>query len=459
MFSNFGYKFNQNLENRTYISLINSKLELAGALTRIQLNNNPNSANTGNVNSKQERNFNEIRLANKTSYISDDSAYNFGVYVVQKKLDHPIFQVIDQNSINYGLFADSKINYQLFNKKSALLFGINLGQGVVDSQRFVNISGAKGKQTMKGNERSQTALFFAENNLQILPKTTFNIGGQVLYRKLNYQDKFLTDGNQTGERKFYGFSPKAGAVYQVQPNIQIYGNLSGAVEPPTFSESRQTALPGLANISSQKSYTAEIGMRKSKTANSNFSFDLTAYRSDIRNELILYTVAPNITQAINAKKTLHQGIELATESTLIKNIFGSDGINLKNAYTFSDFRFRNDAIYKNNKIPGNPRHYLFSQLIYKHKNSLFISPNFEAVPQGIVIDAKHNLKSKNYFAFGLNAGFDFDDNINIFVEGRNLLNKNYAGAVYVLSQTTTNNASVYYPASPRAVYFGIKYKL
>jgi iron complex outermembrane receptor protein len=119
----------------------------------------------------------------------------------------------------------------------------------------------------------------------------------------------------------------------------------------------------------------------------------------------------------------------------------------------------NDAIYKNNKIPGNPRHYLFSQLIYKHKNSLFISPNFEAVPQGIVIDAKHNLKSKNYFAFGLNAGFDFDDNINIFVEGRNLLNKNYAGAVDVLSQTTTNNASVYHPASPRAVYFGIKYKL
>ena len=156
---------------------------------------------------------------------------------------------------------------------------------------------------------------------------------------------------------------------------------------------------------------------------------------------------------------MHQGIELATENSLVKNIFGSDSLSLKNAYTFSDFRFVDDAIYKNNKIPGNPRHFLFSQLIYKHKNSLFISPNLEAVPQGIAIDAKNNLKSKNYFAFGLNAGFDLNENISIFAEGRNLLNKNYAGAIDVLSQATTNNANVYHPASPRAVYFGLKYKL
>lgn len=459
MFSNFGYKFNQNLENRTYLSLINSKLELAGALTRVQLNNNPNVANVSNVNSKQERNFNEIRLANKTSYVADNFSSNFGVFVVQKRLDHPIFQVIAQDSLNYGLFADSKINYQLFNKKSELLFGLNLGQGVVDSQRFTNIAGARGNQTVKGNERAQTAAFFAENHLQILPKTTLNTGAQLLYRKLTYQDKFLTDGNQTGERKFYGFSPKIGAIYQAKQNMQVYGNLSGAVEPPTFTEARQTTLPGLANINAQKSYTAEIGIRTSKTANSDFNFDLTFYRSDVRDELILYTVAPNTTQAINAKKTLHQGIELATENSLVKNIFGSDSLSLKNAYTFSDFRFVKDSIYKNNKIPGNPRHFLFSQLIYKHKNSLFISPNLEAVPQGIAIDAKNNFKSKNYFAFGLNAGFDIDDNFSIFAEGRNLLNKNYAGAVDVLSQATTNNASVYYPASPRAVYFGLKYKL
>ena len=180
MFSNFGYKFHQNLENRTYFSLINSKLELAGALTRVQLNNNPNVANASNVNNRQERNFNEIRLANKTSYVTDNFSSNFGIFVVQKRLDHPIFQVIAQDSLNYGLFADSKINYQLFNKKSELLFGLNLGQGVVDSQRFTNIAGARGNQTMKGNERAQTATFFAENNLQILPKTTLSTGAQLV---------------------------------------------------------------------------------------------------------------------------------------------------------------------------------------------------------------------------------------------------------------------------------------
>ena len=456
LFSNFGYRLHKNLENRTYLSLINSKLELPGALTRTQLNNNSSSANANNINSGQERNFSEIRLANKTSYLTSKTSNNFGVFVVKKNLNHPIFQVVLQDSINYGLFADSKINYQLFNKKSDLLLGINLGEGVVDSQRFVNIAGAKGNKTMQGNEKAQTTMLFVENNLQILPKITLATGLQVLYRKLTYQDKFLSDGNQSGFRKYYGFSPKVGAIYQAQENMQLYGNISGAYEPPTFTEARQTTLPGLANISAQKSYTAEIGLRKTK---SDFNFDLTAYRSYVRDELILYTVAPNVTQAINAKKTMHQGLELATENVLLKNIFGADNLTLKNAYTFSDFRFVNDATYQNNKIPGNPRHYLFSQLVYKHKNSFFISPNLEAVPQGIVIDAKNQHKSKNYATFGLNAGFDLDDNFSIFAEGRNLFNKNYSGAVDVLSQATSNNVAVYYPVSLRAFYFGLKYKL
>lgn len=456
LFSNFGYRPHKNLENRTYLSLINSKLELPGALTRAQLNNNSSSANANNINSGQERNFSEIRLANKTSYLTSNTSNNFGLFVVKKNLNHPIFQVVLQDSINYGLFADSKINYQLFNKKSDLLLGINLSEGVVDSQRFVNIGGAKGNKTMQGNEKAQTAMLFIENNLQILPKITLATGLQVLYRKLTYQDKFLSDGNQSGFRKYYGISPKIGAIYQAQENLQLYGNISGAYEPPTFTEARQTTLPGLANISAQKSYTAEIGLRKSK---SDFNFDLTFYRSDVRDELMLYTVAPNVAQAINAKKTMHQGLELATENVLLKNIFGTDNLTLKNAYTFSDFHFVNDATYQNNKIPGNPRHYLFSQLVYKHKNSFFISPNLEAVPQGIVIDAKNQYKSKNYVAFGLNAGFDLDDNFSIFAEGRNLFNKNYSGAVDVLSQATSNNVAVYYPASLRAFYFGLKYKL
>jgi iron complex outermembrane receptor protein len=454
--SNYGYRFNKNLENRTYLSFINSQLELPGALTATQLNNNSKSANQANIINKQERNVNEIRFANKTSYLTKNISNNFSFFTVKKNLDHPIFQVVLQDSINYGLFADSKINYKLFNKESQLNLGINLGEGIVNSKRFTNIAGKKGNQTMKGNEKAQTAIFFIENNWHFLPKTTLTTGSQFLYRKLIYQDKFLSDGNQSGVRKYYGISPKIGAIYQVKENMQLYGNISGAYEPPTFTEARQTTLTGLANISAQKSYTTEIGLRKN---NSNFNFDLTAYRSYLQDELIIYTIAPNITQTINAKKTIHQGLELATENILLKNIFDTDNLSLKNAYTFSDFCFINDATYKNNKIPGNPRHYLFSQLIYKHSNSFFISPSFEAVPQGIIIDAKNNNNSKSYFAFGLNTGFNINDNFSIFAEGRNLLNKNYAAAVDVLSQANNNNVSVYYPASPRAFYFGLKYKL
>jgi iron complex outermembrane receptor protein len=271
----------------------------------------------------------------------------------------------------------------------------------------------------------------------------------------------MSDGNQSGVREYFGTSPKIGAIYDYDKNLQFYSNLSGAYEPPTFSEVRQTQGAGLANISAQKSYTLEVGTRRAK---SDFNWDLSLYHSRLNDELIIYTIAPNTTQALNADKTMHQGVELGFDTKILSNIFSSkstnsgDKILLRATYTLNDFRFVNDKTYGNKLIPGAPKHYVRSELRYENPQGFYFAPNVEIAPQGFFIDAKNSVKSPNYWVLGLNTGFDFDKKFSIYLQGKNLLNKIYSPTANVLSNSTNSNPAVYYPATSRSFFVGLKYK-
>jgi iron complex outermembrane receptor protein len=107
--SNFGYKFNPKLETRFYINLADINQELPGNLTKTQLEDDPKQANANNKNNNYQRDFQTMRLSNKTTWHGEGYDISGGIYTVQKELFHPIFQVIDQESSNYGIFADSTI--------------------------------------------------------------------------------------------------------------------------------------------------------------------------------------------------------------------------------------------------------------------------------------------------------------------------------------------------------------
>lgn len=453
IFANVGHKISQNIQNRSYFSFVNSHLELPGALTEAQINSDSTVANTSNFSNKQERNVEQFRFANKTTWFNDNITINSGFYLTAKNLDHPIHQVVSDKSINYGFFVDSVYNNNIFAKQNQLFTGINIGKTSNQSKRFVNNVGGKGNLLEDGEQNAENIIFFAENNTKINEKLNFLAGSQLLYSGRTYQDDFLTNGNQSGTRRYYGISPKLGLVYWQSPKWQLYSNISSAYEPPTFTELRQGNVAGLANIDAQKSYTIEFGTKKQST---DSHIDIAFYHSQLRDELVLYRVG-STTQAINAKKTMHQGLELFSENKIAKNIGYGGDILIKLAYSFNDFRFVDDLTYGNNTIPGAPRHYIKSELKYRNKQ-FSLAPNIEILPDGIVVDSVNKNKSNAYWLLGLTSAIDIDAGTAIFVEAKNLLNKKYVASIDSASIATINSAS-YHPGSPRAIYVGIKYKL
>lgn len=67
VFNNFGYRFNENLETRFYITYVNSQSNLPGNLTKAQLKENPTQANPNSVRDRQKRNFRLLRLGGNTT--------------------------------------------------------------------------------------------------------------------------------------------------------------------------------------------------------------------------------------------------------------------------------------------------------------------------------------------------------------------------------------------------------
>jgi len=152
---------------------------------------------------------------------------------------------------------------------------------------------------------------------------------------------------------------------------------------------------------------------------------------------------------------VHQGIEIGLNLKIAENIFSStDKLKLNNAYTLSDYRFYHDRQYGNNIIAGQPRHFLRSELHYS-QNAWFAASNIE-VASSAQVDFSNTMQSPGYTILGFTAGYNLNQNVSFYLDGRNLLDKNY---IATFSTAVSGAGNVFYPGDGRAFYAGVKIKL
>lgn len=456
--SNVGHKFSDSLETRFYFTYADVNNELPGSLTKAQLEANPKQANATNKHMNQQRDFNVYRIANKTTWRGDGIEVNGGAYTLQKDLYHPIFQLVDQQNSDYGIFGDTKLSNSIAGKRNEFTIGTNLSMGQTDAKQYVNNAGNYGALTSNSDQNSKNADVYLENSFYAKDNLALIAGSQFTYANRDYKDKFLSDGDRSGEKNYYGISPKIGAIYTITPDVQFFTNLSRAYEPPTFSELTQSipGVSGLANIKAQESTTFEIGSRGTE---GRINWDASIYRSSINNELMTYSLGGSSTGVLNADSTIHQGLELGLQAQLFENVIASDDlVTMRVAYSYNDFKFDGDSSWGNNQIPGAPKHYIRSEVRYKHPSGFYISPNVEIVPEGYAVDMSNTLKTDPYALLGLQTGYEINKNVTFYVDARNLTDKTYAATTGVITTPTASNQAQFIPGDGRAFYTGLSFK-
>lgn len=454
--ANAGLKISPQLETRFYVIHGEMNQELPGNLTKAQLQTNPTQANAASAAANSQRDFLITRLANKTTWISPAGVeYNAGVYAVDKNLYHPLsFGLIDQQTRDVGTFGNRIAQGELWGLRHDTTLGYNLVHGITEARIFNHVRGDRISLRSHEDQKAHNMELYGESRLHLTDSVQWINGLQWTHAKRTADDQFLSDGDGSYQRRYAQFSPKTGLLWQASEAAQVYGNLSRAFEPPTFSETSPTRA-----LEAQESTTFEVGTR---AVTQQIRWDISAYYSQLNNEFVSYQLnplVPGLSAILNADNTVHQGVEIGLAGSFTRDLLrAGDTLNWQLAYTFGRFRFDNDRVYGNAAIPGIPEHYVRAKLDYANTLGWTLSPNIEYVPQGYFVDLANTLSTDPYLLLGLNASYKFSDTLRVFVDARNLTDKVYAATTGVIVNANGADSAQFAPGEGRSVYAGVEVK-
>jgi iron complex outermembrane receptor protein len=484
VFANTGTKLSANLENRFYLTWVDTKSQLPGALTKAQFENNPQRAAPGSQVPAvaggagfQRRDYQLLRLANKLTYSDgSDNTLALSLFWSWKDLDHPIFQAVDQLSNDLGF--DLRYDHQgsLFGLENDLAAGTSFMYGLMQDQRFFNIGGQRGAKVADYKLQAMNLTWYFQDQLHLTEKLSFIMGAQLSYSSRDLNEETLFGGvnppgqftglpnliDNTDRFEAWGFSPKLGLLYEVDPETQIYFNASRSFEPPSFSElSIIGGVPGVLNVKPQTATTLEIGTRG---ARGRVAWDFSYYYAWLDDEYLALGVPGGVTTTTNAGRTIHQGIEFALNADLLRNLCTAsnenyDRLALRQNFLWNDFRFARDARWGDRMLPGIPPFYYRAELLYEHPCGFYCGPNREWSPHPFAADLARTTFAYPYALLGLKLGYRTKKGVSFFVEARNLTDENYSPTTGVVQNATVaGSTAVFLPGDGRAFYAGVEFK-
>lgn len=453
LFANVGYRIAAGLETRFYLLHALTDSELPGSLTRTQLNNMPRMANAGNVAGNHHRDFTLTRVSSKTTWVDDGHRVEVGAYYSSKSLWHPIFQVLDIDSNDYGLSLQYSGEGRLGGRRNVVVAGLSAARGVARDDRYVNIAGRQGARTA-GSEQTALGLdLFVENRHYLTQQLALVAGAQASRASRRFEDRFLANGDNSFDVDYSQVSPKLGLLYELQPSVQVFGNISRSFEPPSFGE--LAGGPGITQVRKQSAWTAELGTRGVLR---DLRWDAAYYRAGVRDELLaLNDAAGAPLGTVNAPETLHQGIEFGIDWRWMKSY------QLRAAYLWNDFRFKSHPVYGSNDLPGLPKQFLKLEALYTTPRGFYAGPNLEWSPQDHAVDMANTLHADRYSVWGFRIGQRMSKGMSWFIDARNLADKRYAATTGVIADSRSpgaggQNAAQFNPGLGRSVFVGVEWK-
>lgn len=450
---NLGYSLGGDSEVRAILYAADIDQQVPGALSLTDALENPRFAGTGVVARKQARDQNVYRGTLQTRLrLSDGLVFEGGVYATQTDLHHPISIVIDQDTDTQGAFGRFDLSGELAGRRADLFFGAYYRQGTTAQDLFVNAGGANGPRIGDAVQDASGLDLFAEGRVFVTSQLAVVAGGSYGRATRDY-DNLLSGRSDTAI--FDWFAPRVGLLFEQGP-VQVYANYTRSVEPPHFGALTQTNTSGsvFVPLDPQRAWTAEVGTRGRSGA---FTWDLTYYRAEIRGELLSFLSNPGLPATVfNAGQTRHQGAEASLDWTMFEGEAGR--LRLRQTYAWSDFTFRNDPAYGDNRLPVAPQHQYRVALRYDAAAGFFVEPFVDWRMKDTFVDYANTLKAPGYALLNLSAGWTVGP-ATLFVDARNLTDKRHTAEFAAVTDARVASTNVFFPGEGRSVFGGVRLAL
>lgn len=379
------------------------------------------------------------------------------------------FNILDENTFAFGIRSRLLGDFQIFEKPLKYTIGGEYFKDNYQSQTFQNLyqDFPVGTGSVQGIElsnfkqdRNYFNLFF-EINYELSEKTTLVAGLNYNQTAYNLEDNFpvsINNPDQSGQFDFNGIlSPKIGLSFLISNDISLYSSISQGFSPVSLEE---TLLPdGQINtdLEPETGWNYEVGTRGGIFDN-KLQFNIAAYRLDVRNLLVARRTSQEEFIGVNAGQTLHDGLELSLNSTLINNeilsINGFFNCSINN-YKFEDF-IDGDNDFSGNDLTGVPSEIINIGVDFTTKIGFYGNINFQYVGSQPVTD-NNSLYSNSYNLINMKIGFKKSISekltFNLFYGLDNIFDEKYASQILINATGFGGNQPRYfYPGNPVNYY-------
>lgn len=242
-----------------------------------------------------------------------------------------------------------------------------------DRRRFDNLDGKKGELGFNQQEIFSNLGVYLVQAFQLTSRFSIHPGLRFDLIHLEAKDRFLTDGNDSGQRDYQRLNPILGAVYAFSPGLNFYANLATSFETPALTELSANPSGGGGfnpELKPQHALSYELGV-KGWLKKQRLRYDVALFYLDLKDEFLPYelTAFPGRTFYRNVGTSRRKGIETGLGTYLGKGFYTY--LN----YAFSDFKILDDQAVipqkRQTAMPGIPRHRGYLELRYFKAQGIF----------------------------------------------------------------------------------------
>lgn len=461
--ANVGYRFNPNLETRFYLRYRETENELAGRLTKEQIKHDPRAANAAYLARDDSRpQPGSTWVANKTTFYLEDDArveaglvyHDFPMDLREGPMRLKVAYTDVSGTLNY-LRRDTLLGHE---SKTTVGWRTTKHLPNNGASQFARTNGDNfGARSRDFSYQGSDTVLHVGNELELIPDLWLTTGLAMIYTRRESDVSYPASGGKVSQHD-WDYAPRIGLRYDWQPNLQLYGNLSRSVEPPhpwSLIWSSTVATQPI-KMQNQTATTLELGARGDSAVG---RWDLAWYYAQVRHELLAVELVQGLpAKEFNASATVHEGLEASLDSTLWEQS-GSGKLSLRQAYTLSDFHYRDDQRFGDNRLPGLPVHYYQAELRYDWPSGFHVGVNTQMASK-VQVDYANSNHADAYAQFGARLGWDSpQQDWQTWLDLRNLTNKRYSASVTPGYDDQGSDQPRATPGEGFGVYAGVSYSL
>jgi len=367
-----------------------------------------------------------------------------------------------ENTLGLRSFFDYTIGKEDF--KSKLQAGVETASTATDFKNFGNNGGSPTALRVDDDLRANQTFAFLQVNFDISNRWLIEIGTSLNFYNYRYQSHFpiaIAEQKRAFKTKLM---PKLATSYLITKDFSARASVAKGYSPPTLAEVRPSDNIINTELNAEAGWNYEGGLRFEST-NKRFYVDANLFYFGLEETIVRRLNDNDNEYFINAGGTKQFGAELQTALWLLKNNDATgilNGIQLRNSYTYSNFKFSNfngtEGNFTNNKLSGVPAHVLTSgiNLDFK-KNIYFYAQHYFTA--ALPLNDANTAFAERYHLVELKAGITQiklgKTQLGFNVGINNLLNKSYS-----LGNDLNAVGNRYFnPAAKRNFYTGVSVKL